>query len=100
MKSSQKDMETVALAAAKATKAGKSKRDSSHRTVTEFIACDNSSQYTIAKCPGHKLIVICKFVVGETCVYKVGCKLTRFGWKCPGVHAYHILHCCDYACKK
>lgn len=79
-----------------ASKVGRSKR----KTVTEFIACDNNSQLTIAECPGPKLIVKCKFVAAKTCVYRVSCTLGGTGWNCPGAHRYHILHCCDYACKK
>ena len=79
--------------------AGKAKR--ANRVVREFLPCDRKSVMTIETCHGKgKLGILCKFVEQGTCVFKVSCTLTATGWNCGDLHRFHILHCCDYTCKK
>jgi len=96
IQTSVKTMEKLAQASVKAVTSGRSKR----RAVTEFIACNENSRFVIQRCNPDDLTITCRFVFGETCVYKIGCKQSGSGWNCPGAHSFHILHCCDYDCKK
>lgn len=70
-------------------------------TVTDFYLCDNDTGKFVGECgqSGNKLKIKCKFVVAQTCVYKVGCAFSNTGWQCPVPdHVFHYLHCCDYVC--
>jgi len=94
----RKGLEEAALAEAKATvSGGRQKRG----TVTDFYLCDRNTMKFVGECgrSGDKLKIKCKFVVAQTCVYKVGCDFSNTGWQCPVPdHVFHYLHCCDYAC--
>ena len=70
------------------------------KTITEFTACGAGSQFLIATCAEEKLIVKCKFIGFNKCVYYIGCTLSNTGWACPAQHRYDRVNCCDYACKK
>ena len=77
----------------------RTKRD---RIITELPMCNLASTHSITTCQRKrkidKLQAICKFVAAQTCVFLSTCKITPTGWNCPGVHRYHVLHCCDYRC--
>lgn len=96
--SDRNGLEEAALAEAKATvSGGRQKRG----TVTDFYLCDRNTMKFVGECgqSGDKLKIKCKFVVAQTCVYKVGCDFSATGWQCPVPdHVFHYLHCCDYAC--
>jgi len=94
----QAAMESAALQAAKAKiSGGRTKRG----TVTDFFLCDNNTGKFVGECgrSGAQLKIKCKFVVAQTCVFKVACDFSAKGWQCPVPgHMFHYLHCCDYSC--
>jgi len=94
-------MEKIALEEAKALKRqlkNPTKRAVT-KTVTEFTACTAGSQFLIATCAQDELVIKCKWIGFNKCVYYIGCTLGNTGWSCPAQHRYDRVNCCDYGCK-